>query len=192
MEAGLAPIKDHCKWKIQNWKGSGVWHGSANPHQLVRQQDGHPGRCGGRLESVSPPDLQQPFPWCPCSWDSSVHMGLCLPWAFWLVLRSTVSGRRRKAALSLIIVFIKTVQIIKIEGFQFYCKVSNWSSVKTFLFIFFLTKWEIQDGHDVLHSKSILIQMHVIAYIHLFWTHEGILLAHLQRSLSLVYLITKY
>lgn len=101
-------------------KGVGAVAWLAHPHQLVRQQVGYPGKCGGRLESLSHPDLQQLSPWWPCSWDSRVHTELCLPRAVCLVLRSTVSGRRNKTAPPGMIAFIKTVQIIKIVGFCFY------------------------------------------------------------------------
>lgn len=40
-----------------------------------------------------------------------------------------------------------------------------------------MPKWKLYGGHNVL--KSIPRQMHAVAYIHLFWKQEGILLAHL-------------
>lgn len=135
LESGLMPTTDHCDAKSKmeriRWCGT-LWHSSAQPHQLVRQQGGHQGRCAGRLEL------------CPCSWGPITHMGLLIPRAVSLVLtlQSVVQGGRSSLEESLPL--LKQCKSWRFWRFCFAgdgrrgllsCKGSNWSSIAT-LFIY--------------------------------------------------------
>lgn len=115
------------------WCGT-LWHSSARPHQLARQQGGQQGRCAGGWRL---PGLQQ---LCPCSWGPSAH-GTAPPGLSACSALTTAACGRAGGSLEVSLPLSKQCKSWRFWGFccageLFRCKGSNWSSVKTFLFVF--------------------------------------------------------